>query len=181
MQLKTLLTLHGLPRPLQAAIWSVVGVLVGVGITTAVIGRAGSYLSDKSETCINCHVMTDAYVSWQCGSHALVAKCNDCHVPQTNPVARWGFKALDGTKHSAIFSVHGEPQVLSLSSLGRPVVQANCLRCHTNVMQCVPLEGPNGRKCWDCHTNIHGKARSLSASPVERRPRLPDVGWHIGK
>ena len=181
MRLKTILTLQGLPRPLQATIWCAAGVLVGVSLVTAVIGRATSYLSDKSETCINCHVMTDAYVSWQSGSHALVATCNDCHVPQTNPVARWGFKALDGTKHSAVFAFRAEPQVLSLSGIARPVVQANCLRCHGNVMQMVPLEGPGQRTCWDCHTNIHGKARSLSASPVERRPRLPDAGWPMRK
>ena len=181
MRLKPFLTLQGLPRPLQVAVWAALGALGGAGVVTATLGRAASYLSDKSETCINCHVMTDAYVSWQSGSHALITQCNDCHVPQTNPVARWGFKGLDGTKHSAIFSLHAEPQVLSLSAIARPVVQANCLRCHGGVMQCVPLAGPNERKCWDCHTNIHGKVRSLSASPVERRPRLPEAGWTIGK
>ena len=74
-------TLCGLPRPLQVGIYSLVGVAVGMALVLVRIANATSYLSDSPQTCINCHVMTDAYASWQRGSHGRVAVCVDCHVP----------------------------------------------------------------------------------------------------
>ena len=37
------------------------GVAVGMALLVARLANATSYLSDSPETCINCHVMTDAY------------------------------------------------------------------------------------------------------------------------
>jgi cytochrome c nitrite reductase small subunit len=154
------------------------GVLAGLGLAIVRISNATSYLSDKPETCMNCHVMTDAYASWQRGSHGQVAVCNDCHVPHSNPVAKWAFKGCDGMKHSYVFTMRQEPQVLRLSSGAVPVVQSNCLRCHDNQLMMIRVSGSAERTCWDCHTNTHGKARSLAASPAELRPALPKAGWH---
>jgi len=107
-----------------------VGIAVGVALLLARIADAASYLSDSPRTCMNCHVMTDAYTTWQRGSHARVALCTDCHVPHTNPVAAVAFKATDGLKHSYVFTTRTEPQVIKLSQRAVPVVQTNCLRCH---------------------------------------------------
>lgn len=171
-----LLRLTGLPRRLQVMIYAMVGIIAGGALVLVRVSNAASYLSDSPETCMNCHVMTDAYASWQRGGHGRVAVCNDCHVPHENLVAKYGFKAMDGTKHSAIFTFRKEPQVLELSHTAQPVVQKNCLRCHQNQFEMIRLSKTSEQKCWDCHQTIHGPLRSLSASPPELRPSLPSAG-----
>ncbi len=171
-----LLRLSGLTRRWQVAVYMCVGIVLGAVAVCAKISNAMSYLSDAPETCMNCHVMTDAYASWQRGSHGKVAICLDCHIPHSNIIAKTVFKSADGIKHSTVFIMRTEPQVLVLSKTAQPVVQANCLRCHSNQLQMVRLAGTSERKCWDCHSNIHGEARSLSASPQVLRPKLPDAG-----
>lgn len=159
-------------------IYVLLGTAAGMGLTVAHISRAGSYLSDSPETCMNCHVMTDAYMSWTHSSHAKVAVCTDCHLPHDNIVKRYAFKAMDGTKHSAIFIARGEPQVLQLSEMAQPVVQENCRRCHEQTIEPVhaAVTEENGLHCWDCHREVpHGRARSLSATPTTMRPQLPPV------
>ena len=173
---KSVLTLCGLSRGWQVTISVLVGLAVGAGIITAHLGNAASYLSDSPETCMNCHVMTDAYASWQRGSHGQTAVCVDCHIPHSNPVAKLAFKGMDGIRHSYVFTVRSEPQVLKLSSGAIPVVQANCLRCHANHFDMIRLPGPKERKCWDCHSNIHGEVHGLSASPRPLRITPPHAG-----
>ena len=173
---KSVLTLSGLSRGWQVAISILVGMAVGATVITARLGNAASYLSDSPETCMNCHVMTDAYASWQRGSHGKVARCTDCHVPHSNPIAKLAFKGMDGLKHSYVFTARSEPQVLRLSAGAIPVVQANCLRCHSNRFKMIRLAGPDERKCWDCHSNVHGETHGLSASPRSLRITLPRAG-----
>jgi cytochrome c nitrite reductase small subunit len=172
----SIVTLHGLPGPLRVGIYGLAGVAVGLALLLVRIANGTSYLSDKPETCMNCHVMTDAYASWQQGSHGRVAVCVDCHVPHSNLVAKYAFKSRDGMKHSYVFTTRTEPQVLDLSASAVPVVQANCVRCHGDVLSMVRLAGATERRCWDCHSNIHGEVRSQSASPTTLRPGLPSAG-----
>jgi cytochrome c nitrite reductase small subunit len=172
----SVVTLAGLPRRWQVGLYALAGVVVGMVLLLARIANATSYLSDDPQTCINCHVMTDAYASWQRGSHGRVAVCVDCHVPHDNIAAKYAYKATDGLKHSYVFTLRAEPQVLELSDRAVPVVQSNCIRCHSDQLLMVRLAGSEERRCWDCHQNIHGFVRSLSASPVELRPGLPAAG-----
>lgn len=167
---------RGLANVRQLAICAALGAVAGAGLVVARIGNMTSYLSNEPETCINCHVMNNAYATWQRGSHARVAVCNDCHVPHTNAVAKLAFKASDGARHSYVFTMRNEPQVLRLSEGARPVVQGNCLRCHADQFAMVRLAGVSERACWTCHSNIHGPVRSLSSSPHVRRPQLPSAG-----
>lgn len=172
----SIVTLSGLPRGLQVGIYCLAGVAMGLGLMLVRIANAMSYLSDDPLTCINCHVMTDAYASWQRGSHGRVAVCVDCHVPHDNLAAKYAFKSKDGLKHSYVFTAGTQPQVLKLSAGAVPVVQANCIRCHEHQVMMVRVAGSSERRCWDCHQGVHGKTRSLSASPATLRPRLPDAG-----
>jgi cytochrome c nitrite reductase small subunit len=178
----TIATLAGLPRPLQIAVYGLVGAALGMALLLTRIANATSYLSDEPQACINCHVMTDAYASWQRGSHGWVAVCVDCHVPHSSFVAKYAYKAQDGLKHSYVFTMRQEPQVLELSARAAPVVQANCIRCHSHQMMMVSLADTLERRCWDCHQGFHGKTRSLSASPAPLRPGLPAAGldWMKG-
>lgn len=167
-----------LEKPSFAAVafFAVLGVGGGLVLVTARTANAPSYLSDDPETCINCHVMTSAYATWQRGSHGRSAVCVDCHLPHSNPVANLTYKARDGLWHSWVFTMRREPQVLRLSKSAVPVVQANCVRCHFDQLAMTRLAGAKERTCWDCHLEIHGRARSLSSSPHILRPRLPSAG-----
>jgi cytochrome c nitrite reductase small subunit len=112
----SIVKLAGLPKPLQVGIYGLADVALGMALVLARIANATSYLSDDPQACINCHVMTDAYASWQRGSHGWVAVCVDCHVPHSNLVAKYAFKGRDGMRHSYVFTMRSEPQVLELSA-----------------------------------------------------------------
>lgn len=171
-----LLALPGLPRFWQMAIYALAGCAAGMGLFVVRISNAVSYLSNAPQTCMNCHVMTDAYASWQRGSHGHVATCGDCHVPHDNILAKNAFKAMDGARHSYVFTMRQEPQVLQLSKGAIPVIQNNCLRCHDSQFQMIRLSDSTQQNCWTCHHNIHGDIHSLSASPRPLRPALPKAG-----
>ena len=175
-RVKSIVTLSGLPKGVQIGVYSLVGAGVGMAVLLVRIANATSYLSDEPQTCTNCHVMTDAYASWQRGSHGRVAVCIDCHVPHDNLVAKYAYKARDGLKHSYVFTMRSEPQVLNPSAPAVPVIQSNCLRCHSERLMMVRLAATGERRCWDCHQNVHGKVQSLSASPATLRPGLPEAG-----
>ncbi|MBN2355546.1 cytochrome c nitrite reductase small subunit [candidate division KSB1 bacterium] len=150
------------------------------------LARATSYLSDDPEACMNCHVMSPQYASWQRGSHARVAHCNDCHVPHDNFIRHYFFKASDGLRHATVFTLRLEPQVIRIKSAGMKVVQENCIRCHrplvdqTELMQMSPVmftslapTPVSDKKCWDCHLETpHGRVNSLASFPLARVPRL---------
>jgi cytochrome c nitrite reductase small subunit len=162
----------------QAAGSVMLGVTAGMGLFVFHVSRAASYLSDAPETCMNCHVMTTQYVTWQHGSHSRVATCNDCHVPHTSVLAQYGFKAKDGLWHATVFTMRWEPQVIQLSKSAFSVVEGNCRRCHEAVIADVaPAAHHKGDlRCWDCHRETpHGSVRSLSAVPNVFQPRLPST------
>lgn len=179
-----LATLSFLPRKWRIPCFAAFGVFAGLGLTTVHVSRAASYMTDDPEACVNCHVMTVQYATWQRSSHANVATCNDCHVPHTNVLEKYAFKARDGAYHSTIFTLRLEPQAITMSSAAIPVVEANCRRCHAELVSEVHLrqwqEGDN--RCWDCHREVpHGRMRSLSAVPRVMTPQLPEIMDALGK
>lgn len=167
------------PRPWRLPVLLTLAVLTGLGGVTLYVGNATSYLSDDPKACMNCHVMAPQYATWERGSHARVAVCNDCHVPHDNPVRKYAFKAMDGTRHSFMFTFRMEPQVIRIHDAGTAVVQENCIRCHTaqvrNVRErTVTLDAQKhggGKLCWECHRETpHGRVSSLSSAPYARVP-----------
>lgn len=157
------------------------GILVGFALTGLRISNAVSYLSDKPETCVNCHVMYPQYATWTHNSHGRpnVAKCTDCHVPQDNFFRKYLFKARDGMRHSYVFTFRLEPQVIRAKPWAVEVIQENCQRCHANLIHRSKLVEVSGEDkdtellCWDCHRDVpHGRVRSLAATPYVLTPRL---------
>jgi cytochrome c nitrite reductase small subunit len=162
----------------RPAVFLLFGVVAGMGLFVVHISRATSYLSDSPETCMNCHVMTTQYVTWQHSSHATVTTCNDCHVPHTSLPAAYAFKAKDGLWHATVFTMRWEPQAIRLSKGAVPVVEDNCRRCHAAVIGDVAIAAHKSGdlRCWECHREVpHGSVRSLSATPGIFQPRLPRV------
>ncbi len=176
--LRRLLTLAFLPVRFRLPVFIAVGVFAGLGLATAHLARVPSYLSDDPATCVNCHVMGTAYLTWAHGSHRNVATCNDCHVPHDNVLKQYAFKAEDGMIHATVFTLGREPQVIRLSDRAVPVVEANCRRCHGDLVAFIhPRTWEKGDpRCWDCHRETpHGRVNSLSAVPGQMRPTLPNA------
>lgn len=172
------------PRQWRFPVIVLLGIFIGLGAFAFYASNAQSYLSDEPETCINCHVMFPQYASWRHSSHANVATCNDCHVPQDNFFRKYYFKGSDGLRHATIFTMRWEPQVIHIKDAGINVVQENCIRCHSdlvNMTDLVEVTGDNhnegrGHRCWDCHRETpHGTVNSLASYPNSLVPQLPSV------
>lgn len=173
--LRSLVTLEGVPGRLRIASLALLGALVGMLVYVARISEAASYLSDDPNACINCHIMFPEYATWQHSSHGRDTVCNDCHVPHHSAIAKYYFKAKDGLRHSALFTLRREQQVIQAIPESRAVIQENCIRCHAKVVENVGLavHADSERACIDCHREVpHGRVHSLSATPNAAVPPL---------
>ncbi len=160
------------------------GAFFGLGIVVIYISRAYSYLSNEPEVCMNCHIMAPQYATWQRGSHGKATTCLDCHVPHNNIIRQFAFKGEDGTRHAFMFTFRMEPQVIRVREPGMGVIQENCIRCHTHLIQETSLvevtleqhKAGNGKLCWECHREVpHGTVSSLASVPYARVPMLSPI------
>jgi cytochrome c nitrite reductase small subunit len=160
----------------------VLGIFTGLFLFVFHISKAPSYLSDKPETCVNCHIMTPQFATWFHSSHREHAHCNDCHVPHNNVLNKYYFKAKDGLRHATIFTLRREPQVIFIKEEGEKAVHENCIRCHSNLITDSKLlmkttdfhQHRTERKCTECHREVpHGRVNSLSSTPNARVPLPP--------
>ena len=107
----------------------------------------------KSNTplyCSSCHVMQSQYEAWfHAGAHRRIL-CVDCHLPHENAFLHYTWKALDGFKDMVVFYSGTVPERITISSHGKKVLQANCIRCHELAVSMIDRE----RKCWECHKRI---------------------------
>ncbi|MBI4976470.1 MAG: cytochrome c nitrite reductase small subunit [Spirochaetes bacterium] len=156
----------------------------GIGCYAVYVSRAWSYVSDDPATCVNCHIMGPQYATWSHSSHRERAHCNDCHVPQHSLIDHYAFKAKDGTRHAAIFTLRAEPQVIHIRSEGRHVVEENCIRCHRHAVNSLMEYAKNNvkdrRGCVSCHREVpHGRVNSLASAPYARVPvpESPVPAW----
>lgn len=165
------------------------GVLAGLGAYTLYMSRTHSYLSDDPSACVNCHIMSSYYQSLNHSSHAQWATCNDCHVPHDNVFRQYGFKAMDGLYHAAVFTVWGEPQVIRPREGSSNVIMANCVRCHTQLntefvktgmITYTEAKAGKGKACWECHTQVpHTNISNLNSAPnaIVPLPKSPVPEW----
>ena len=193
MNWKEILTLKDLFSYRQkVGLLVVAGVICGLGGLFIYLLRAHTYfVGDTPSACVNCHIMTPYYATWSPSSHGRDVTCNDCHVPHQNLAFYYGFKALDGLKHTAYFVTHAERQAPMAEALTGQVVMDNCIRCHTQLnqefvntgrMSYMQQQAQGGKVCWDCHRNVpHGGMNSLMATPsaegVTPLPPSPVPDW----
>lgn len=178
-----------IPRRFILPTFIIGGLIAGLGIYAVYMSRAHSYLSDEPETCLNCHIMSPYYATWNHSSHSQWATCNDCHVPQDNIISKYAFKAKDGLYHAAVFTIKGEPQAIRPTESSYEVIMNNCIRCHTQLntefvktgmIEYADTKSGKGKACWDCHTQIpHSKVSSLSGAPnaIVPLPSSPVPDW----
>ncbi len=179
MKLLKALSLKHLPKKVRFVCLGSVGAFFGMAVYVANMSNALSYLSDEPEACINCHVMTPQYASWKHSSHASIS-CNDCHVPHDSTLRKYFFKAKDGARHSYLFTLRKESQVMRTTEESAEVIQENCIRCHEGVVEeaMTPKGHDFERSCIECHREVpHGRVTSLSATPNAAVPELEGVWW----
>jgi len=155
------------------------GIFCGLFLYAFYISNAPSYLSDKPETCVNCHIMAPQYATWTHSAHREFTNCNDCHVPHNNVFNKYYFKAMDGLRHATIFTLRKEPQVIFIKDAGKKAVQNNCIRCHNDLLRDDKLllmtdnlyANRKKRNCIDCHIETpHGRVKGLASAPDARVP-----------
>ena len=165
------------PKPWQPVVIVLLGAITALAIYMIKVANVTSYLTDDPRACINCHVMTTEYITWNHSAHREVANCNDCHVPHDNVLKKYAFKAKDGLYHATIYALRAEPQAIVMHEAGQKVVQNNCIRCHFDQVTDAKsvswvdshLNDRLDRTCWECHRETpHGRVKSLSA-----------VGFHL--
>ncbi len=176
------------PTKWRFPVMMVSAIFIGLAAFTFYLAKAHSYISDNPKTCVNCHIMSPQYATWSHSSHREVAVCNDCHVPQDNVFNTYYFKAMDGLRHSVMFTLRLEPQVIHIKTAGAEAVQNNCIRCHEDLIRDSRLEASSpmhraireGRRCVECHREVpHGRVNSLSSTPFARvpTPQSPVPEW----
>jgi cytochrome c nitrite reductase small subunit len=165
------------------------GIIAGLGVYSIYMSRAHSYLSDEPATCINCHIMTPYYKTWERSSHREWANCNDCHVPQDNVISKYMFKAKDGLYHASVFTFKAEPQVIRPRDASKEVIMKNCIRCHTQLntefvktgmVSYTQVKEGQKKACWDCHRETpHTMVSNLASTPdaIVPLPKSPVPDW----
>jgi cytochrome c nitrite reductase small subunit len=138
------------------------GVFIGVGTYTFNFAEGLSYLSNKPEACVNCHIMREQYDAWQKMPHHANADCNDCHVPH-DLVGKYLTKVEHGYRHSKAFTFQDFHEPIQITARDRAIVENNCVRCHGEFVSEITGHIRNAAdnvSCSRCHSDVgHGPKR----------------------
>ena len=147
-------------RILQSSnFWSVVialviGTAVGLGGYTFLYAKGGSYLTNNSSACANCHIMNDQYDGWIKSSHRAVAGCNDCHTPH-NVVSKYVTKASNGFWHSFAFTSGRFHEPIRIKKRNHEITEGACRNCHEDIVHAIEGDHRMGRiSCVSCHATV---------------------------
>jgi cytochrome c nitrite reductase small subunit len=148
---------------LSLALAMSLGALIGLGFFTLIQGKGASYLRNDPKVCINCHIMQASFDAWVHSSHAPVAACNDCHLPQ-DFIGKWFTKADNGLRHAVAFTTGWFHEPLQMTPRNRRVTQNACLHCHGEFVAAAFPAGDahadNSLLCVHCHTDVgHAERR----------------------
>jgi len=114
-------------------------------------------MSNDPAACVNCHIMREQYDGWQKTTHHAVATCNDCHTPH-DLVGKYTTKMVHGYRHSKGFTFQDFHEPIRITEKDREIVEANCVRCHTELVS--QISGPEPAGCTRCHSDVgHGARR----------------------
>jgi cytochrome c nitrite reductase small subunit len=137
--------------PIPFALAVTLGLALGVGAYAFHYAKGSSYLGNDPATCANCHVMQAHFDGWQAAPHHLIATCNDCHTPASF-LSKYLVKAENGWHHSLAFTIGGYPENIRARPESREVVEANCRRCHAELVG--DVAHGDGVSCVRCHASV---------------------------
>lgn len=140
------------------------GIMLGLGAFTFYYGEGHSYMSKNPEACVNCHIMTAQYDSWQKASHHTAATCVQCHLPQTFP-HNYISKAENGFNHSKAFTLQNFHEPIAITQKNSDILQENCIYCHSAITENLThgvTTGDDALSCVHCHRTVgHGEPLGL--------------------
>ncbi len=135
------------------------GVLIGTAAFTFRYAEGFSYFSTDPKACMNCHIMTPQYDSWQKSSHHAVAGCVDCHLPH-DFIGKYIAKAENGYHHSLAFTTQEFQEPIMIKEKNGRILQRNCVECHDDMVHELfkrNVDDPNAVNCIHCHASVgHG-------------------------
>ena len=135
------------------------GVLAGLGVFTFQYAEGFSYFSTNPEACVNCHIMTPQYDSWQKSSHHAAATCVDCHLPH-DFVGKYIAKAENGYHHSKAFTLQNFHEPIMIKKKNHRILQHNCVECHEDMVHEMfrrDITDKDAVSCVHCHAGVgHG-------------------------
>ncbi|MFH2107567.1 MAG: cytochrome c nitrite reductase small subunit [Chrysiogenia bacterium] len=123
----------------------------GVGLFTFWYAKGYSYLSNRPEVCVNCHVMQGQYKAWERSVHRDVS-CNQCHLPQDGAV-KYLAKMENGFRHSWVFTFETVQQI-RIRPKNRDFLEANCRSCHDQMLTAMLPASRKAASCTHCHRRI---------------------------
>ncbi len=144
-----------------------VGLAAGLGGYTFRYAEGLSYFSTDPKACVNCHIMRPQYEAWQKSSHHAVAKCVECHLPESF-IPKYIAKAENGYRHSKMFTLQNFQEPIFVQAAGQKILQDNCVRCHDMLVH-DNAGGPHSERgelsCVHCHAGVaHGERAGLGGS-----------------
>lgn len=155
--------------------WKTMRLPIGLGVlalaisvgTLLYLSNFTAYLGDDPSTCNNCHVMDAVYEGWYHAGHQTWATCNDCHTPHAF-IPKYLVKARSGMNHVSAFTVGHLPSPLRAKPSTQKIIQANCIRCHTEAVSMIADgQEDSDRYCFECHRNVAHGPRGISILPYQ--------------
>lgn len=120
-------------------------------------------LTETPQFCALCHANQNG--DWLHSAHRG-EKCIDCHLPNDNFADHYLWKSIDGGKDVFFhFSGLGDGNDTQLTAHGKKVLQANCIRCHTDMVSHINQK----RSCIDCHRTLSHRRTALTLPREENK------------
>ncbi|HBA62209.1 MAG TPA: cytochrome c nitrite reductase small subunit [Elusimicrobia bacterium] len=118
-------------------------------------------LTETPEFCGLCHASQEQ--DWLHSAHRG-DKCIDCHLPNNNTANHYLWKSIDGGKDVFLqYSGIGDGNNTELTGHGKEVLQANCIRCHVDMVWRIN----NKRTCIDCHRPLGHRRTAVMVTREE--------------
>ncbi|MBI5743753.1 MAG: NapC/NirT family cytochrome c [Elusimicrobia bacterium] len=147
--------------------------LLKAGAACAVCALGGAFLlfgpprmielTESPQFCALCHSNQNG--DWLHSAHRR-EKCIDCHLPNDNFADHYMWKSIDGGKDVFFhFSGLGDGNDTQLTPHGKKVLQANCIRCHVDLVSHIN----NKRSCIDCHRTLSHRRTALTLTKEEMK------------
>ncbi|MDA8228958.1 MAG: NapC/NirT family cytochrome c [Desulfitobacterium hafniense] len=114
-----------------------------------------------------CHIMKHPYETAFHSTHREEngVGCKDCHIPHDNLAEQVVYKGYSGAR-DYYKNTFAEPDVLETKEWSKNILQKNCIRCHTTLVERINVS--DGKRCFECHRGEpHDKAiQSFSTEKI---------------